>query len=59
MPPVAANAAAAALAPGEHIAGVATAGAAVAVWVNGPSGDRLLLVDPVSGQARVALQGSK
>ncbi len=43
------------LAPGEHIAGIASAGAALAVWVNGPNGDRLLLLNPVTGQARAVL----
>ncbi len=48
-----------ALAPGEHIAGIAAAGADVAVWVNGPNGDRLLLLNPVTGQVSVALQGGR
>ena len=43
------------LAPGEHIAGIAGAGGDVAVWVNGPAGDRLLLVDPASGRVSVVL----
>ena len=43
------------LAPGEHIAGIAPAGAELAVWVNGPNGDRLLLLNPVTGQARTVL----
>ena len=46
---------AARLAPGEHISGIATAGAALAVWVSGPKGDRLLLLNPLTGQARVVL----
>src|ERR1700761_6223029 len=45
------------LAPGEHIAGIAAAGERIAVWVSGPQGDRLLLVDPQSGQSRVVLSG--
>ncbi len=49
---------AAQLLPGEHIAGIAAAGADVAVWVNGPGGDRLLLLDPASGQMRLGLRGS-
>ena len=53
MAPVAATAAA--LQPGEHIAGIAAAGADVAVWVSGPAGARLLLLDPASGQVRVGL----
>ena len=48
-----------ALAPGEHIAGIAGAGGDVAVWVNGPDGDRLLLVDPASGQVSVALSATR
>ena len=47
------------LAPGEHIAGIAAAGGDVAVWVNGPGGDRLLLVDPASGQVSVALGATR
>lgn len=59
--PVAGNVAvapevAAELAPGEHIAGIAAAGPDVAVWVSGPKGERVLLLDPVSGRARVGLQ---
>ena len=42
---------------GEHIAGIAGAGADVAVWVSGSGGDRLLLLNPASGQWRVVLQG--
>lgn len=51
--------ASAALAPGEHIAGIAAAGADVAVWVSGPNGDRLLLLDPANGKVSVALQGRR
>jgi hypothetical protein len=47
---------AAQLPPGEHIAGIAAAGADVAVWVSGPSGGRLLLLNPASGQISVGLQ---
>ncbi len=43
------------LAPGEHISGIAPAGAELAVWVSGAKGDRLLLLDPVTGQARIVL----
>ncbi len=49
----------AALAPGEHIAGIAAAGADVAIWVTGPGGDRLLLLDPASGTLRTALGPAK
>ncbi len=51
--PIAATAAT--LQPGEHIAGIAAAGADVAVWVNSPAGARLLLLDPATGQIRVGL----
>ncbi len=47
------------LAPGEHIAGMASAGADLAVWVSGPSGERVLLIDPASGQVSIALQGAR
>jgi hypothetical protein len=50
--------AAASLLPGEHIAGIAAAGADVAIWVAGPQGERVLLLDPVSGQMRLALQSA-
>ena len=43
------------LAPGEHISGIAAAGAYVAIWVSGPTGARVLLLDPASGQVRVGL----
>lgn len=58
--PVAVSAAlgAPSLAPGEHIAGIAGAGPDVAVWVSGPAGERLLLLDPVSGQVHVGLTGA-
>ena len=49
---------AASLAPGEHIAGIAGAGADVAVWVSGPGGDRLLLLNPASGQVSVGLRSA-
>jgi Family of unknown function (DUF6476) len=47
------------LAPGEHIAGIAAASGRIAVWVSGPQGDRLLLIDPVSGRSRVVLSGGR
>ena len=46
------------LAPREKISGIAGAGGDVAVWVSGPAGDRLLIVDPQSGQGRVVLGGN-
>ncbi|MGE4483378.1 hypothetical protein [Acidocella sp.] len=48
-------AAAASLAPGEHIAGIASAGEDLAVWVSGPKGDRLLLLNPQTGVVRTVL----
>ncbi len=51
----AATSAAAALGTGESIKAISNAGADVAVWVSGPKGDRLLMIDPASGQARVVL----
>ncbi|WP_297488794.1 hypothetical protein [Acidocella sp.] len=59
VPGASAATAVGALAPGEHIAGIAGAGSDVAVWVNGPGGDRLLLVDPASGQVSVALSTTR
>lgn len=54
--PVAVAGVAAQLQPGEHITGIAGAGADVAVWVSGPAGSRLLLLNPASGQISVGLQ---
>ncbi len=54
--PVAPQGVAAQLQPGEHIAGIAAAGADVAVWVSGPNGGRLLLLNPASGEIRLGLQ---
>ena len=34
---------------GAHIAGIAAAGGAIAVWTTGPAGDQLLLVSSASG----------
>ena len=34
---------------GAHVAGIAAAGGAIAVWTSGPAGDQVLLVDPASG----------
>ncbi len=44
---------------GDHVAGIAAAGSAVAVWVTGPDGDEVLLVDSGSGAARVAVAGQR
>ena len=57
-PVAAAPAVAGALAPGEHVAGIASAGADVAVWVSGPKGDRVLLLDPATGAVRVGLSNA-
>ncbi len=54
--PMAAPTVAAGLAPGEHIAGIAGLGGELAVWVNGPGGDRVLLLDPSSGRESVLLK---
>jgi hypothetical protein len=56
-PPLPAGLAGARLAPGEHIAGIAAAGGRIAVWVSGPQGDRLLLIDPLDGRSSVVLSG--
>ena len=47
--PTGGTAAMAGLAPGEQIQGIASAGPDVAVWVSGPKGERVLLLDPASG----------
>ncbi len=49
---------AAALAPGEHIAGIAGAGGAFAVWVSGAGGDRLLILNPQTGAFSTVLAPS-
>jgi hypothetical protein len=43
------------LGQGEHIAAVAGAGGAFAIWVTGPAGDRVLLLDPATGRLAVAV----
>jgi len=40
---------------GAHIAGIAAAGGDVAVWVSGPGGDQLWLVNPQTGARSLAL----
>jgi hypothetical protein len=47
------------LPPGEHIAGIAAAGGDVAVWVTGPAGDRVLLVNPETGVVSVAVTAAR
>ncbi|HQT63685.1 MAG: hypothetical protein B7Z75_08165 [Acidocella sp. 20-57-95] len=48
-----------ALAPGDHIAGIAGAGGVFAVWVSGAGGDRLLLLNPQTGAVSTALGPAK
>ncbi len=52
---VALPAAPVALVRGERIAGIAGAGGDFAVWVTGPAGDRILLLDPATGRLATAL----
>jgi hypothetical protein len=40
---------------GEHISGIAGAGEELAIWVSGPAGDRVLLLDPATGKVAVAV----
>ncbi len=44
---------------GEHITGIAGAGGDVAVWVSGPAGDRILLLDPATGKLSVAMSAPR
>lgn len=46
------------LAQGEHIRGIAGAGGEVAIWVTGPAGDKVLLLDPVTGRTTVAISAA-
>jgi hypothetical protein len=43
------------LGPGERITGLSSADGEIAIAVSGPGGDRLLLLNPASGQLRTAL----
>jgi hypothetical protein len=43
------------LAHGERIEGIAGAGGEVALWVSGPGGDRVLLLDPGTGRVAVGI----
>ena len=43
---------------GEHVSGIAGAGGAVAIWVSGPEGDRILLLDPSSGRISLGLSAT-
>ena len=54
--PLAGGPVAAQLLPGEKIQGIAGAGGEFALWVNGPQGGRVLLLNPANGQISVALQ---
>jgi hypothetical protein len=45
----------AALAKGEHISAIAAAGPDLAIWVSGPAGDRIMVLDPVTGAVTQAL----
>jgi hypothetical protein len=40
---------------GERIGGIAAAGGELAIWVSGPAGDRVLLLDPGTGKLTVAV----
>jgi hypothetical protein len=41
---------------GERIKSISPAGPDVAVWVSGANSDRILLLDPLTGQVRAALR---
>ena len=56
--PVAGESGVPGLAAGERIQGIAAAGPDIAVWVSGPHGERVLLLNPVDGAVRVGLQGA-
>jgi hypothetical protein len=43
------------LARGEHISGIAGAGGELAIWVTGPAGDKVLLLDPATGKIGLAI----
>ncbi len=47
------------LAAGDHVAGIATAGDDLAVWVTGAGGDRILLISPKTGARTVILTAPK
>ncbi len=38
----------------ERVSGIATAGGELAIWVTGPAGDKVLLLDPATGKIGVA-----
>jgi len=40
---------------GSHVSGIAAAGGELAVWVSGPAGDQIWLLDPRTGGRTVAI----
>ena len=44
---------------GDFIKSIATAGADLAIWVGGPDGDKVLLVNPATGSITVAISASQ
>ncbi len=52
-------AAAVALPAGDYIKSIAAAGADLAIWVSGPDGDRVLLLDPATGSTTVAVSTAR
>jgi hypothetical protein len=44
---------------GDYIKSIAAAGADLAIWVGGTDGDRVLLVNPVTGGITVAISASQ
>ena len=44
---------------GDYIKAIAAAGADVAIWVGGPDGDRVLLVNPATGSIAVAISAGQ
>jgi hypothetical protein len=44
---------------GDYIKAIAAAGADLAIWVGGPEGDKVLLVNPVTGSITVAISATQ
>jgi len=44
---------------GSHVSGIAAAGDELAVWVSGPGGDQIWLLDPRTGARFVAMTAPK
>ncbi len=44
---------------GSHVAGIAAAGGELAVWVSGPEGDQIWLLDPRTGAGFVTMTAPK